>query len=187
MRQRAEIGRARRRRWLTEFLSRATSVADRIDRVKRDLLALPFEQHGSVTKQAVEECHLLSCEKSKRHFVCHPGNVERAIVSNTPSQLELQRLVDLLLAQRSKRCPVRVVDMLWGLSQQPRVWRHEVVFAQPNPELLFDFEKRLGLSDVVEHLTSHRAPESLHLASRLWIVRASVHQGSAESSAEERQ
>ena len=186
MSQRLEI-RARDRAGEKFTIPGLVPVGDGIDGMKRHPLLLVFQQHRALFQKAVHHHHTLTGEKSERHLVGHAAHIQRAISPDTTSMSHQQRLLHLLSRGQSQARLVCLVHRLWRLSYQPCMRGKVVESVDPCEQLLLDFLQRADLPKMVEHLTSHRAPEALHFASCLWIVGTSVQKRALQTSAVHRE
>jgi hypothetical protein len=163
------------------------SVGNGVNGMKRDPFLLVVQQHRALFQEAMHHHHALTREKTERYLVRHAAHIQRAISPDSASMSHQQRLLHLLLRRQGQARLVRLVHRLWRLSDQSCMRGEVVESVDPCEQLVLDVLQRGDLPKMVEHLTSHRAPEAFHFASCLGIVGTRVQKRALQTSAVHRE
>ncbi len=168
-------------------MSRLVPIGNGIDWAKWNRLVLVLQHHRSLLQKAMCQHHTLACKKTQRHFIGRACHIQRAIASNTTTDAHQQSLLYLRRRRQLQGRSIDFVHPLRRLSHQTGVRCVVVKPTYPLEQHLLELFERANLSKVIEHLTAHRPPEALHLASRLRIVRTRMQQRALQTRAVHRQ
>ena len=154
--------------------------------MKRQALLLVLDPRRLVrVEQAPADGDQATAEVARVELEVGAAAAQGAVAPDAASGAHDQRFAEHRLGDRG--LVGALVDLARGLAHQRAVRGHEVGPIEPGEEADLDVVERPERAEVVEALRTHCAPEALHLAARLRVVRLGVHEPDAEPAARDPQ